>query len=280
MNVDKIKLHYLVGDVHRGGHDVRRVAANNRILLEESGAFDVTVVCDRPCRLYGGRELPDIGFDDYLSSGMIKDAEVIVFNCGNYRFNDPAEQKILTDAVSSGAGFVFLHGDHPCYWAEVGMKPFPEIEKMAMMMWREPTSHGDYADHHVRIDDRDHPITRGLPDFETRDELFCDLVNVHGVPCRSLASAFSDSEVISRHGRRGTGKYEPVALVGSYGKGRTYDQVLGHVWPYNTGHGMGEETMLSYSPRPLRIMFVRGCEWAARGEVVLTKDYAGRGVLV
>ena len=278
--MERIKLHYLVGDVHQGGHDVRRVAANNRILLEESGAFDITVVCDEPCKDYGGRKLPDIGFDEYLSSGMINECEVIVFNCGNWRFNDPEEQKILTDAVAAGRGFVFLHGDHPCYWKEVGMKPFPEIEKMAMMMWREPTSHGDYTDHHVTITDREHPITRGLPDFDTRDELFCGLSNVHGVPCRALATAYSDAGLLSRHGRPGTGRDEPVALVGSYGRGRTYNQVLGHVWPFYTGHGLGENTMLSLSPRPLRMMFVRGCEWAARGDVALTKDYRGEGVMV
>ena len=43
-----IRLHYLVGDVHRGGHDVHRVAAGLRTLLDEAGAFDLTVVC-----LYG-----------------------------------------------------------------------------------------------------------------------------------------------------------------------------------------------------------------------------------
>ena len=41
-----IRLHYLIGDVHRGGHDVHRVAANLRVLLGEAGGFDLTCVCD------------------------------------------------------------------------------------------------------------------------------------------------------------------------------------------------------------------------------------------
>lgn len=155
----KIKLHYLVGDVHTGGHDVHRVAKANRILLDRTGAFDVTVVCDGP-------GLGDISFDEYLSGNAVDSCDAVVFNCGNYRFNTPEEQKLLENAVAGGKGFVFLHGDHPCYWVEAGMKPWAELEKMAMLMWREPTSHGDYGNHHITISQIDHPITRGLADFE------------------------------------------------------------------------------------------------------------------
>ena len=38
--MEKIKLHYLVGDVHLGGHDVQRIAINNRTLLEKTNACD------------------------------------------------------------------------------------------------------------------------------------------------------------------------------------------------------------------------------------------------
>ena len=41
-----VRLHYLIGDVHRGGHDVHRVAANLRVLLREAGGFELTYVCD------------------------------------------------------------------------------------------------------------------------------------------------------------------------------------------------------------------------------------------
>ena len=46
--MEKIRLHYLVGDVHLGGHDVQRIAKNNRILLEKTNAFDILMVCDNP----------------------------------------------------------------------------------------------------------------------------------------------------------------------------------------------------------------------------------------
>ena len=68
--------------------------------------------------------------------------------------------------------------------------------------------------------------------------------------------------------------------MGQYGKGRTVNHVLGHVWPFYTCHGLGENTMLSFAPRSFRRMLVRSCEWAASGSCVLTEDYDGRGRLL
>lgn len=268
----KIKLHYLVGDVHKGGHDVHRVARNNQILLDAAGAFDLTIVCDGP-------NLGDVDFDTYLHSSQIDECDALIFNCGNYRFNKRDEQRKIEQAVAGGKGFVFLHGDHPCYWVEAGMQPWPELEKMAMLMWREKTSHGDYGNHHITIADKSHPITQGLDDFDTRDEVFCTMENIHGVPFTTLAAAYSDPAVVSRHGLAGTGCFEPIALTGRYGLGRTYNQVLGHVWPYYTGHGLGENTMASFAPRQFRQMFVRGCEWAATGKVEQTLAFTGAAML-
>lgn len=265
--MEKINLHYLVGDVHMGGHDVHRVAKANRKLLEAAGAFEVTVVCDGP-------GLGDVGFDEYLTSGLLSRAQGFLFNCGNYRCNTPEEQHLLERAVSGGAGFVFLHGDHPCYWVEAGMKPWAELEKMAMLLWREQTSHGDYGPCHVQLSGED-PITRGLCDFDTQDEVFCGLQNVQGVPCTPIAWAYSDPSILSRYGQPGTGKNEIVAAVGQYGKGRTVNLALGHVWPYYTGHGLAENTLLSLAPTPLQQMFVRACEWAATGKVERTLAFKG-----
>ncbi len=270
--MEKIKLHYLVGDVHIGGHDVQRVAKNNRILLEKAGAFDITMVCD-------DTRIGDCTFDAYFASDAMEEAEVFVFNCGNYRFNCPDEQHRLENAVKNGAGFVFLHGDQPCYWSAAGSARWDEVEKMAGLMWREPTSHGDYANAHVTIRLPDHPITRGLSDFDTKDEVFCGCVNCHGVPLTTLATAYSDPEVHSRHGLPGTGQDEPIAVTGQYGRGRTFNFLLGHVWPFYTGHGLGENTMLSYAPRQVRIMFVRACEWVVTGNTVRTSDFDGEAIL-
>ena len=269
----KIKLHYLLGDVHMGGHDVHRIAGAALRLLDAAECFDVLMVCDDP-------GLGDIGFDDYFASGRIADADAFIFNCGNWRFNIPEEQQLLEKAVADGAGFMILHGDHPCYWPAAGMAPWVEFEKMAGFLWREKTTHGDFGNFHITVTKPQHPIMQGLTDFDTRDEVFCTMENLHDVPYEVLATAYSDPAVVSRHGEAGTGQNEPIAILGSYGKGRTYNQGLGHIWPYYTGHGLGENTMISWMPLQHRIMFVRACEWIATGEVTFTKNYQGNIALL
>lgn len=270
--MNNIKLHYLIGDVHLGGHDVHRIARNNKALLDRAGIFDVLMVCDGP-------GLGDVDFDTYFAGDGMEHCDVFVFNCGNYRFCTREEQARMEAAVSGGAGFVFLHGDHPCYWPAAGGVRWEGLEEMVALLWREATSHGDYGRAHVKVEMAEHPIMRGLTGYDTKDELFCTLENLQGVPYEVLASAYSDPQVRSRHGLPGTGKAEPTAIVRTYGKGRVYNQITGHVWPYYTGHGLGENTMLSFAPVPFRQMFVRGCEWAATGEVKRTADFDGMVLL-
>lgn len=270
---EKITVHYLVGDVHKGGHDLHRIARAVRKLLDAAGGFDVLMVCD-------DADVGDMTFDAYFAADLFGDADVFIFNCGSYRFNTPEEQKRLEAAVANGAGFVFLHGDHPCYWEAAGFAPWAEIEKMAGLMWREKTSHGDYGEAHITVEMPEHPIMEGIGDFDTKDEIFCNCENIWNVPVTVLASAYSDENVISRHGQPGTGKQEPILTVGQYGKGRTVNHLLGHVWPFYTGHGMGENTMLSFVPKEFRKMLVRSTEWAATGAVQKTKDFAGNVKLI
>jgi type 1 glutamine amidotransferase len=277
----KITIHYLLGDVHMGGHDVHRVARAAIKLLESAGIFDILLVCDglgdggRTSNGLTSGGCVSMGFDEYFSGGKINEADAFVFNCGNWRFNVKEEQEQLEKAVAAGAGFLLMHGDQPCYWVNAGMSPWAEFDKMAGHLWREKTSHGDYGHFRVTITETDHPIMRGLSDFDTWDEVFCTMENPYNVPYQTLAAAFSDSTIVSRHGMSGTGQNEPIAITGSYGKGRTYNQGLGHVWPYYTGHGLSENTMLSWMPVQFRIMFVRACEWIATGAVEGTKDFKG-----
>jgi type 1 glutamine amidotransferase len=266
--MEKIRLHYLLGDVHSGGHDVHRAARCALRLLEAAGCFEVLVVCDSPA-------LGDMGFDRYFASGKIREAAAFIFNCGNSRFNVRSEQEQLEQAVEKGAGFLLMHGDHPCYWPEAGMAAWEGFERLAGFLWREKTSHGDFGDFHISITG-DHPIVKGLSDFDTRDEVFCTMENPRRVPYQALAAAYSDPAVVSRHGQRGTGCQEPVAIIGGYGKGRTYNQGLGHVWPCYTGHGLGENTLVSWMPLQFRIMFVRACEWIASGKVEQTAAFDGK----
>ena len=91
--------------------------------------------------------------------------------------------------------------------------------------------------------------------------------NTYNVRVEVLATAFSDYDLLSRHGHHGTGRHEPVLTVGGYGRGRTVNFILGHVWTYYTGHGLLEDTLLSLEPPQIKKMLLRSCEWAATGKV-------------
>ena len=52
------------------------------------------------------------------------------------------------------------------------------------------------------------------------------------------------------------------------------------MWPYYTGHGLGETTMASFAPRQFRQMFVQGCEWAATGGGSALLGFDGTAVLL
>ncbi|MGC8862649.1 MAG: ThuA domain-containing protein, partial [Armatimonadota bacterium] len=128
-----------------------------------------------------------------------------------------------------------------------------EYEKMIGLLWREGTGHGQFQEIEVRFVDQDHPITRGLADYHTWDELYNRLVHMHGVPYHVLATAWSNPE------KGGTGNHEPVMVVTQYGKGRVYHQVLGHVWEGGDMRALENDGF--------KQTLIRGCEWAATGEV-------------
>lgn len=63
------------------------------------------------------------------------------------------------------------------------------MAQIAGIMWREGSGHGDYHEFTVRYVDRDHPITAGLADFQTWDELY------HRLAPMMLATRFGADRV-------------------------------------------------------------------------------------
>ena len=84
-------------------------------------------------------------------------------------------------------------------------------------------STGPSTSYKVKKTEVKHPISEGLPaEFEhTIDELYQNSVMVPGNIV--LATAYSDPKK-----PQGTGKDEPVIWVNTYGKGRVYNNALGH----------------------------------------------------
>jgi uncharacterized protein len=120
-------------------------------------------------------------------------------------------------------------------------------------------SHGPQNPYQVVTREPEHPIMKGLPPvtMHPADELYSQLRG----PAKNvtiLATAFADPT------KNGSGRNEPVLMVIDYGEGRVFHTVLGH-------------HVIQIQAVNFRATFLRGCEWAATGEVTLPcpEDYPG-----
>jgi len=160
------------------------------------------------------------------------------------RWSDANKQAFLK-AVREGKGLVVCHHASSAF-----IKPnWDEFEKAIAGGWRAQGNHGPKHVFSVKKTDVKHPISEGLPaQFEhTIDELYQNSMILPGSVV--LATAYSDP------GKpKGTGKDEPVIWVSSFGKGRVYENALGH-----DAEAMGDPKFQEW----LR----RGVIWAGTGKV-------------
>ena len=227
----KIRTLILSGD---NNHDWKLSTPFCWLLLGRSGRFDVTVTVDPTETLEDLETVKrfDLLFSDYNGPDWGPDA-----------------QRNFEQAVREGTGLVILHA------ADNAFPGWVAYEKMAALLWREGTGHGRFHEFPVTITDKEHPITRGLEDFRMVDELYHRLVHLHDAPHRVLATAHSSEE------SGGTGCDEPVMLVTEFGKGRVFHMVLGHVWESD------EPDLRAFENPDFQKALLRGCEWAATGDV-------------
>jgi uncharacterized protein len=144
--------------------------------------------------------------------------DVIVLNYQNHEV--PAPQgalENLKEVVEGGRGLVLVHfacGAFIDWETRTVSKEFAEI---AGRVWNPGLrGHDPRGMFHVNIIDNDHPVTKGLSDFDTDDELYTCLDGTE--PIDVLAKARSKVD----------GKDYPMAFVLTPGKGRTFHCVLGH----------------------------------------------------
>jgi len=224
-------------------HDWQRSTPFLKELLEKSGRFAVDVSTDINSALEDRA-----GLAQY---------QLIV---DDYNGPDPSPQakSNLENAVASGSlGLVIVHAANNCF------DGWTAFEEMSGYIFREGTSaHGTFHEFEVEIEDTDHPITRGLDNFRTWDELYHGMVNRHGVDCRVLATAYSAPE------EHGSGNREPMLVVNNFEKGRIFHQVLGHVWPEPPwDESYRGCSLIALEGQGFRATTLRGCEWAATGDV-------------
>ncbi|MFD2331735.1 ThuA domain-containing protein [Cohnella sp. GCM10020058] len=221
-------------------HDWRRTAPYFKKLLEDSGKFTVDLT-ERP--------------EDVLADANEMQKYRLFFL--DYFGKDwgEAARANFSAAVSAGTGVVVLHA------ANNAFAGWTDYEKTIGLAFREEAGHGEFHEFEVEIADADHPVTRGLGSFRTWDELYHRLVNVHDVPLRVLATAYSAPE------KGGSGRNEPMIATLAFGQGRVYHHLLGHVWPGDPEGEYKGASMIAVESRDFQNVLLRGCEWAATGEV-------------
>ncbi len=199
---------------------------------------------------------------------VFKNYNVIV---SNYNGADwPKEtQNAFVDYMKSGGGFACIHA------ADNAFPTWPEYNEMiGLGGWGGRTEksgpyvylndggqvvrddskgsgghHGPQHPFQITVRDADHPITRGMPRqwLHVNDELY-DKLRGPGQNMYILATTFADPT------KGGTGHHEPMILTLDYGKGRVFHTPM--------GHGNDSQSCVGFITT-----FIRGCEWAATGQV-------------
>ena len=194
-------------------------------ILDGTGRFDVSISTDK----------------EVFASKSLGTYKVVLLNFGFWKEADPSKQAMagFQDYVKGGGNIVALH------FACSSFQEWKEYGVMLGRVWKKGVGgHGPYGEFEVNIKAPKHPITNGLKDFKTEDELYAKLTGDEEIEV--LASAYSDWSK----------KVEPIVFVKRYGKGRVVQNVL--------GHGIDSKHNPSYQK-----LLVRGVEWAATGKVTL-----------
>jgi|SRR6185437_2689387 len=180
----------------------------------------------------GGTDLRITDDLDVLSPSSLAQFQVIV----NWStFIQPRDEQVqaLLSAVEGGTGFLGLHAASATFWNSM-----PYLQMLGSRFIR----HDPYKKFTVSIDDRSHPVTAGLDDFEVEDELY--QLSGSAAEFQALASAINQQrslrDAIQSANQAGEGPLpgdthvlasaegHPLLYVKTFGKGRVQYNALGH----------------------------------------------------
>jgi uncharacterized protein len=219
-DADSVRVLVVTG-MDYSGHHWKETAPAIRKVLEQDKRFDVRIVED----------------PEFLASPAVADYDVIFLhfyaeNHKQFRRENEIRENLAT-SVKNGKGLVVLH------LACGAFEDWPEYANLAGKVWDKKTFHDPRGPFQIRIVEKDHPITRGMQDFQADDELYICLTGRR--PVQVLATARS----------KVTGKDHPMAFVFEYGKGRVFHTPLGHDVRAIEMPGVAE-------------LIRRGCLWTVR----------------
>jgi hypothetical protein len=173
-------------------------------------------------------------FDD---AAHLRSLAVIV-PCWTMGVLTPQQEQNLLDAVRAGVGIAGWHG---------GMgDAFRNSTGYQFLTGGQFVAHpGDIVRYRVNISDRDHPITRGIPDFDVASEQYYMHVDPSNrVLATTTFPARAGFEWIA-------GTVMPVVWTRAWGNGRVFYSSIGH-------------QPSDFDAAEPRTLTVRGILWAAR----------------
>ena len=220
-----LKVLLVTGDDVQPAHNWPEVSQAIKETLVASGKFEVRV-CE------------DAGVLDSATSLARYDLVFLqLYNAKTPTLSAAAKEN-LTKFISGGKGLAVSHLSSASFkeWAE-----FPKLCGRCWVMGK--SGHGPRGVFKARIAKPDHPITKGLTDFEADDELYAKLQG--DAPITVLVEADSDWSK----------QTEPLAFTVEYGGGRVFHETFGHDGKAIRGNPSVQK------------LIQRGCEWAATGKV-------------
>ena len=246
-----------------------------KLLLEQTGLFKADILIS-----------PEKGGDMTTFNPKFSKYDVVVLDYNGDSWSDKTNNAFL-EYVNNGGGVVVYHAANNAFpeWEEfnkiIGLGGWggrnensgPFVYYRRNEIFRDTSAgeaggHGPASEFMVKTRNFDHPITKGLSAnwMHGKDELYSHLRG----PAENmeiLATAFSPDPIpeqaagiapaVPAFSRR-SGRDEPVLMTITYGKGRIFHTVLGHV---DEGGGPALECV------GFIVTFQRGAEWAASGVV-------------
>ena len=243
----------------QNGHDWKSTSPVLKKFLEETELFTVDVATS-----------PAKGQDMSGFAPKFADYDVVVLNYQGDMWPEQTQQAFV-DYVRNGGGVVVYHfacAAFPSWkeyneiiglggWGRRNEKDGPYIRWRDGQIVRDDSpgrggGHGPSQPFQLVIRNADHPITKGLPEkfMHVSDELYGWLRG----PAKNLtvlATAFAPAD------KGGSDEHEPLLFTVSYGKGRVFQNALGH-------------TSKELASVAFIVPFQRGAEWAASGKVTQT----------
>lgn len=188
----------------------------------------------------GYRAKIEQNLESVKQEGGLSEFDVIVF-CGHYAERDDAAEKGFEHFVHSGKGLVVIH------IASSSFEFSPRWRKLIGRVWEyggpppftssHPEPPGSFP---VNIIDPQHPITKGLNDFDLiSDERYQDLLVAPNAKTHDLATATLE------------GRTEPMVWILTPPEG-------GRVFHITLGHGLS-----TYENKGFQELLKRGLAWAA-----------------